>query len=296
MKESIKLAIVGAGLMGSQIGAEYALGGHSVTYVLRTDRGRPRVENAFEVAVACDLATTDEKADAWGRVGFVGSIAELDAATDLVVESIPEDLELKGRTLGEVASRLPNAILASNTAAIPITQLGEAAGAPERTLGTHYWNPPLLMPPVEIIAGAHTDRGIIERVRSLIAGLGKEAVLVERDVPGFIWNRLQMALLREVLWLVENGVVTPEGVDHIVRSGLARRYRYTGPFDTVALGGVSSWNIEVANVFPVLSNATSAEPLERWLHQTPDELNAVRARRDRGLARELARERRGGQQ
>jgi 3-hydroxybutyryl-CoA dehydrogenase len=127
-------------------------------------------------------------------------------------------------------------------------------------------------------------------VSRVLAALGKEPVHVQRDVPGFIWNRLQAALLRESLWLVGEGVATPETVDRVVRSGLARRYRYTGPFETIALGGVDAWTRVAENLFPQLSNATRTEGLEPWL--APYELlDAVRLRRDRGLAEELARER-----
>ena len=98
-----------------------------------------------------------------------------------------------------------------------------ACGAPERTVGTHYWNPPLLMPLVEIISGAHSTPEAVELARGAVASSGKRPVLVQRDVPGFIWNRLQHALLREARWIVDNGVATPEAVDEVVRFGNARR-------------------------------------------------------------------------
>jgi 3-hydroxyacyl-CoA dehydrogenase len=101
-----------------------------------------------------------------------------------------------------------------------------------------------------------------------------------------------MALLREVLWLVDTGVATPETVDQVVRSGLARRLRYTGPFETIALGGVHSWSRVAENLFPVLSNAKDAGSLERGLYASEEALTAARDRRDRGLAEELLRERR----
>jgi 3-hydroxybutyryl-CoA dehydrogenase len=114
---------------------------------------------------------------------------------------------------------------------------------------------------------------------------------VERDVPGFVWNRLQAALLREVLWLVENGVASPRAVDRIVSSGMARRLRYTGPFETIALGGVHSWTSVARNLFPVLSNATEPGDIERWLDRSDEELAEAKARRDRGLAAELTTDR-----
>jgi 3-hydroxybutyryl-CoA dehydrogenase len=281
--------MVGAGLMGSQIGCEYALGGHRVTYLVRdVDASRARVENAFAVAREAGIA---DGAVTAADTAFVASSEELDPGTNLVVESIPEVLETKRDVLGPIAAHLPDAIVASNTSSIPLTELGEAIGAPERTVGTHYWNPPLLMPPVEIIRGERTRDDVVEHVTAVVEGLGKEPLLVERDVPGFVWNRLQLALLREVLWLVENGVASPRAIDRIVSSGMARRLRYTGPFETIALGGVHSWTNVARNLFPVLSNATEPGDIERWLDRSDEELAATKARRDRGLASELTTER-----
>jgi 3-hydroxyacyl-CoA dehydrogenase len=275
--------------MGSQIGVEYALGGHEVTYLVRDlEASRTRVDRAFGVAVAAGIASTEERTAAEARIALTTAADALDPATEVIAESIPEDIDVKRAVLGPLVRRHPKAIVASNTSSIPLTELGEALGAPERTLGAHYWNPPLLMPPVEIISGKNTAPEAVERIRALIEGLGKEPVLVESDVPGFIWNRLQLALLREALWLVENGVATPRTVDLVVSSGLARRSRYTGPFETIALGGVDAWTQVAANLFPVLSAATAPVDLTRWLDRTPDELAAIRERRDAGLASELA--------
>jgi 3-hydroxyacyl-CoA dehydrogenase/aminoglycoside phosphotransferase (APT) family kinase protein len=292
MAEPLSVLVVGAGLMGSQIGCEYALGGHSVTFLVRSlEPSRARVSSAFALAIEAGIAGQEAAADAVRRVSFVDTVDAVDSATELVVESIPEEIELKRAALRELAKLLPRAVIASNTSSIPLTELGAAIDAPERTVGTHYWNPPLLMPLVEIVAGEQTSRETIGLASRVVAGLGKEPVLVERDVPGFIWNRLQAALLREALWLAEEGVATPETIDRVMRSGLARRYRYTGPFETVALGGLASWTRVAENLFPHLSAAARPGAIEPWLYAGDEELDAVRLRRDRGLAEELARER-----
>ena len=129
-----------------------------------------------------------------------------------------------------MALHFPDAVIATNTSSLSIAAIGEACGAPERTVGTHYWNPPLLMPLVEVIAGPHSGPEAVELARAAVASCGKRPVLVQRDVPGFIWNRLQYALLREALWIVDNGVAAPEAVDEVVRYGNARRWEHVGPF------------------------------------------------------------------
>jgi 3-hydroxybutyryl-CoA dehydrogenase len=287
----MKVAVVGVGLMGSQIGCEYALGGHEVTFVARSaERARPKIEHAFALAVKYGLTNEERAASVRARVGLVEHLDEAAEDTEILAESIPEELDAKKHVLAAAAGRMRRAILASNTSSIPLTRLGEACGAPERTVGVHYWNPPLLMPPVEIISGERTDRRVVERMRTVVAELGKEPILVKRDVSGFIWNRLQMALLREALWLVENDVADPRTVDQVVRSGLARRYRYTGPFETVALGGVEAWSRSAANIFPELSTKAAPAELERWLTRPATELEAAREARDRGLASELTKQ------
>ncbi|HKG26392.1 MAG TPA: 3-hydroxyacyl-CoA dehydrogenase family protein, partial [Thermomicrobiales bacterium] len=208
-----------------------------------------------------------------------------------VVESIVEDLDAKIEVLRDAAGRWPAAILASNTSALSITKLGQGAGAPEQTIGTHYWNPPLLMPLVEVVCGDETADKVADEVIATLRALGKRPLDVRRDVPGFVWNRLQLALLREAVWIVENGVATPEVIDETVRDGLARRWRLTGPFETVALGGPDTFTRIAANLFPELSDAHEIRNLGRWLKSDADELAAIRARRDAGLRDELDRDR-----
>lgn len=283
--------IAGIGLMGAQIAVEYALGGHDVVGLARRPAAaEERIARALELAGSKELAPADAVAAARGRLRVVGGLEQVAGEVALVVESVVEELAVKTDVLRACAARFPEATLASNTSSLRITALGAGAGAPERTIGTHYWNPPLLMPLVEVIRGDQTADATVDRVLATLRALGKRPVLVEQDVPGFVWNRLQLALLREAAWIVEAGVATPETVDEIVRDGLARRWRLTGPFETVALGGPATFTRIAANLFPVLSNATELVGIDRRLRQSPAELDALRRRRDDGLRRELLRD------
>ena len=280
----MKIILLGPGLMGSQIACEYALGGHEVVVLARRpDVGRERIERGFTTAREHELATPDQIAAARERLMIAREVDGADGA-QVIVESVVEDLVEKKTALLPVVSRNPDAVVATNTSSIPITAIGAATGAAERTVGVHYWNPPLLMPMVEIIRGDETAAAVVTEMTTTLRALGKRPVLIDRDVKGFAWNRLQLALLREAVWLVDNGVASPATVDEIVRDGLARRWRYTGPFQTAALGGAATFE-RVANLlWPALSTATSLENLRQWLDESPETTGPLRDRRDRGLA------------
>jgi 3-hydroxybutyryl-CoA dehydrogenase len=288
----VKVLIVGAGLMGAQIGCEYALGGHRVALVARNpESARSRFEAGLETVQAHGIASAEDVETARALVQITSDLRQV-ADCDLAVESLPEDLDLKAELLRVVAEASSVAVLATNTSSLSVTDLGERVGAPERTIGTHYWNPPLLMPLVEVVAGARTDTRVVEQVSDALRGLGKLPVLV-RDVPGFAWNRLQMAVLREAVALVDDGVASPGTVDEILTHGLARRWRHIGFFEAIALGGVETWEKTAANLLPLISAATEIRELGRWLPSEETALAIAAARRDEGLARDLVEERRG---
>jgi 3-hydroxybutyryl-CoA dehydrogenase len=287
----VRVTIIGAGLMGAQIGCEYALGGHEVRLHSRDlGRAQQRVADGFAVLEAHGLSTADAVRAAAGRVTTAADPGEAASDADLLVESLPEDLELKASVLTEALAGTRQPVVATNTSSLSISAIGEAIGAPERTVGTHYLNPPLLMPTVEVIAGERTAPETVSLVQETLVALGKLPVPVWRDVPGFVWNRLQFALVRECAWLVEHGVASPEDVDTVMREGLARRWRRVGPLRAIALGGVDTWNRSGRGIVPDLSNARELGDLAE-VAITDGDLSADAATRDGALARELREER-----
>jgi len=285
----VRVLVVGAGLMGAQIGCEYALGGHEVTLVSRDETAAgDRASAGLATLERLGLSTAGELDAARGRLA-VAAKPEPDG-WDLVVESLPEDLELKVELLRPLADASPEAIVATNTSSLSVGELGERLGADGRTLGTHYWNPPLLMPLVEVVIAEETSPAVLDRVVDTLRALGKRPVVC-RDVPGFVWNRLQTAVLREAVWLCEQGVATPETVDEVLTQGLARRWRHVGFFSAVALGGVATWEQAARNLLPKISAATELEGIARWTPQGENVLAEAAERRDRGLARDLSEER-----
>jgi len=287
----VKVLVVGAGLMGAQIGCEYALGGHDVVLSARDpERVAERRDAALRLVSKLGLAEQAAVEAAASRLTVAASPAEA-GLCELAVESVPEDLDLKVALLTEITAASPDAILASNTSSLSITELGERIGASARTVGTHYWNPPLLMSPVEVVAGENTSPDVVERVCDLLSALGKRPVVVS-DVPGFVWNRIQMAVLRETAWLLENDVASPDAVDEILTYGLGRRWSNVGFFKAIALGGVDTWQRTAANLLPELSTENGIGDLRRWVTEDRDVLTEAAARRDRGLVRDLLEERR----
>lgn len=279
----MRVLVVGAGLMGAQIGVEYALGGHEVTLVARdAAAARRRAENGLATA----RSAGQPPADVESAAERIDAADDVERECDLAVESLPEELALKASLLRRVPGE---PLLCSNTSSLSITALGEAAGAPERVVGTHYWNPPLLMPLVEVTRGEQTAPAVVQMVADTLRALGKRPIVLEREVPGFLWNRLQFALLRECVALVDAGVASPEALDEVIRDGLARRYRHVGLFQAIALGGPETWRRSAANVLPTLSNANELADLARYARD--DDLAAVSAARDRGLVQELISER-----
>lgn len=282
--EPLEVAVIGAGLMGAQIAVDWAAAGHRVTVIAR-DQSAAAERLAAGVDVLFRLRPGAATEAGWSQPQLTGwDDVRLDGV-DLAIESVSEDLELKAELLGRVAAASPRAILASNTSSLRITDIGTAVGDPGRVIGLHYWNPPLLMPAVEVVRGEETTTAVERSVVELLEAAGRIPIVARRDVSGFVWNRLQAALLREAVWLVDNGVATPETIDAAVRHGLAPRAVHTGVFDTVALGGTPVWNALMANVAPVLSDAAAVGDLATRLpDREPEELRRLAAERDAGLA------------
>ena len=290
-QELIAVAVVGAGLMGAQIGCEYALGGHAVVFVVRDEaRARDRVLEALATARRFELAPPEAIGDAMQRMSFRAQCSGGEPV-ELIVESLVEDPLVKREWLAAAAAWRPEATIATNTSSIGVSELGRLAGIEERIVGTHYWNPPLLMPLVEVLAGEETPQARLERVIAILRGIGKRPVRLGGEVPGLLWNRIQFAVLREAVWLVEHGIATPEAIDEVMRDGLARRWRLTGPFETVSLGGAAVFDAIAANLFPTLCDASVTSGFGPHLIENMETLRALRERRDEGLAAELVRER-----
>ena len=229
-----RIAVVGAGLMGHGIAQVFALAGHDVTI---TDSVRASLDTARDRILA-NLKDLGDDVRAVERVTPVADLGKAVREADYVVEAVQEDLSVKQRLFGEIEKHVrPDTILASNTSVIPITRIMEGLKHRERALGTHWWNPPYLVPLVEVIATQWTAPQAINFTMRLHAEAGKKPAHVKKDVPGFIGNRLQHALWREAISLVEHGICDAETVDSVIKSAFGRRLAVLGPLENADMVG-----------------------------------------------------------
>lgn len=282
------VAVIGAGRMGMEIAFDFSRHGHDVSLFTRDPAmAIRRLDELVDRLRSLGLADRWDLDQARAGIRMVSVVSDL-GEPSLVIESLPEDLTLKSTLLAQIADSARDCTIASNTSSLSVSELGVRLGHPQRTLGAHYWNPPLLMPLVEVTPGDQTDPDRVESLRRTVESLGKTTVLVRRDIPGFIWNRLQFALLREALDLVSTGVATVSDIDVVTQLGLARRWQHVGLFASIELGGIDTWTRVAQNLFPLLSTAKSPEGLSTVadIFDT-DRLEEVADRRDRALAANL---------
>jgi len=234
MAAKARIAVIGAGLMGHGIAQVFACADHDVTIY-------DPVAASLDTAKSRILANLKDLGDdvaAVERVTPQGNLAEAVRHADYVVEAAPEDLPLKQKLFAEIeGAARRDTILASNTSVIPITQIMGGLKQRERALGTHWWNPPFLVPLVEVIATQWTSRQAIDWTMALHAAVGKKPAHVKKDVPGFIGNRLQHALWREAVALVERGICDAETVDTVIKACFGRRLAVLGPLENADMVG-----------------------------------------------------------
>ena len=261
MNPAKSVAIIGAGLMGHGIAQVFAQAGHRVV-LTDPDAAVLRVALA---RVGRNLQ--DDGIDPEAIVARMSVDPRLDAAVadaDLVIEAVPERLELKQRLFAQIAQAAPrHAILASNTSVIPITRIGEALSdeARSRLLGTHWWNPPHLVPLVEVVRTEFTRDAVFNEVFDWLRAVGKLPVKVQRDVTGFIGNRLQHALWREAIGLVEDGVCDAESIDLVVKNSFGLRMPVLGPMENADLVGLDLTRAVHQVLFPELKTNSRSSPL-----------------------------------
>jgi len=307
MKDICRIGIIGAGLMGHGIAQVFASAGYEVN-LYDADRAtleaaKGRIESNFKVFIALGLAKPQDVKDCLDRITLCPSLEALCRGPQYIIEAILEDLELKRKVFAKVERHAaPDAIFSSNTSAISITEIGAALKNRGRFLGTHFWNPPQVLPCVEVIRGEQTDEGAFETVYALMEKVGKVPVRVLKDVPGFLGNRLQHAMWREAVSLCDKKVASAEDIDKVVKYGFGARMPFIGPMETADLAGLVLTRDIHRYLFPYLESATKPAPVLEGLisegatgvkagrgfyEWTPDKIQQIIQQRDTVLLRIL---------
>ena len=247
------VAVIGGGLMGRRLGGLIAAAGGSVALF--------DVDGAVldaGIAASREMAPT-------GELRAATSVEDAVAGADLVIEAIVENLEVKQALFAQMAAASPTAILASNSSVIPITAIAEQASDPSRCVGTHFWNPPDLIPIVEVVRGAQTSDATMDATYAFMAAIGKMPVRVEKDVPGFVGNRLQHALWREAIDLVATGVCDAATVDLVVKHTIGLRLGEMGPIENADYVGLDLTLAIHEQVLPSINRDPHPSPYLREL-------------------------------
>jgi 3-hydroxybutyryl-CoA dehydrogenase len=250
-----KIIVIGTGTMAVGIGAGFIAAGFEVVFLGRT------MEKADQVladahALAQKLSSRGEGKHVQGAAGLIDDWNDW-ARVVWVIETIAEDFGLKRVLFTDLDKRVPAHIpIGSNSSGFPITKIAEGLATNRRMFNAHYFMPAHLVPLVEVALGVASDAVLGEQVCELYRRAGKKPVLVRKDIPGFLANRIQHALMREAMALIDSGIATPEDVDTAVRYSFGFRYAAAGPVLQKEISGWDSMAMAAAEIYPSLSTTT----------------------------------------
>ena len=260
------IAVLGTGTMAPAIALLCSKLGYNVSIWGRSDtslqRAFDRLKSHLQTYRENNLIQEEQAELILSRIAGVSTLEEAVRGADFVIEAVAEDLNLK-KDIFSVVDRVcqETTIIATNTSGLSITEIASATNRPEKVVGTHFWNPPHMIPLVEIVRGEKTSEETIGIAAELMTAIGKTPVIVQKDIPGFIGNRLQFALLREALFIVEQGVASIEDVDTTVKMSFGARLPITGPLESADLGGLDVYVAISKYLMPDLCKSTEVPAL-----------------------------------
>jgi len=267
-KDIRNISVIGAGLMGHGIAQIFAAKNYNVHLVDVKDEFLAKaLENIrLNLSIMARKAVIAKNAvdKVISRIKTTTNMAEAASDAQLVIEAVPENLELKQeifQNLDQLCS--PQTILATNTSVISITEIAAKARRRERILGTHFWNPPYMIPLVEVVKGRETSEETMEITYQFLKNAGKHPVKVMKDVPGFVGNRLQHALWREAISVVENGIAEAATVDEVVKEGFGIRLPVLGPLENADMIGLDLTLAVHDYILKYLNSSPNPSPLLR---------------------------------
>jgi len=270
VEEIRAIGIIGAGLMGHGIAQVFALKRYKVKLfdndpnVLQS--APEKIHNNLQTLLEMHLVEPQEIEDCLNHLQLCHTLPEMCEGVELTIEAVSENVDLKRAIFGELeALTRPQTILCSNTSGISIGLISENLRFKERVIGTHFWNPPHIVPCVEVIKSQFAADEVFHTVIELMERVGKKPVRVLKDIPGFLGNRLQHALWREAISLVEKGIAAPEDIDRVVKYGFGLRLPFIGPLETADLAGLDLVYDIHKYLFSDLENRSTPSPLLKTL-------------------------------
>jgi 3-hydroxybutyryl-CoA dehydrogenase len=291
------VAVIGAGLMGTGIAQVFAMAGYPVSLSDSSpealQRAIPAIEENLRLLAGVGAIPAADIPSIVQRVKPCAVLREAIGDADLVIESVREDLALKLEVFGQLAAHSPqHALLCTNSSSIMPSQLAPATQRPENVAGLHFFNPAALTPLVEVIPGDATSPQVTETLAGVLRKAGKRPVVLRKQAPGFLANRLQAALVREAVSLVDRGVASPDEIDEVIRYGLSQRWSAAGVFELLDLAGLDTALAASSLILPDLDSSTEAASLQErvargqlgaktgrgFLSWTPDRVLEVKKR------------------
>ena len=276
-----EIAVIGAGVMGSGIAQTFAQAGYAVHLQARREdtlrAARDRITKNQEAMVRAGLLTGSGRPGRPGPYPHHHDLGRPCGAASSSARACPRTSTVKREVFAALDREAPReAVLTTDTSGLSVSAIAAATTRPEVVVGFHWMNPPHLMPPVEVIRGPRTADAAVDLTCDLARRIGRVPIRVEKDVPGFLWNRLQLALVREALHVVEQGIASPEAVDQAITAGLGLRWAAVGPLRLMDLGGLATFHAIAAYLYRICPRPR--RPSGSWRTRWP------RARRAPGPA------------
>lgn len=266
MEHKTKVSVFGAGKMGTGIAIQFAVKGFEVMLLAYDEREKESsalvIQDNLKLLADNGLVPEAQCGAARERIHIVLDFEEAAREADLAIECILENMELKQNYFVRLDQACkPEAILCTNTSAMSITEIASKAEHKERIVGTHFWNPPFLIPLVEVVRTVNVSDHAVNRVCEVLREAGKKPIVVKKDVPGFIANRMQNALGREAVSIVAQGIADPKDVDDAVKYSFGMRLGAIGPIEQIdAIGADLCLNIS-SYLYPFLEDSHESSPL-----------------------------------
>ena len=259
------ITVLGAGIMGHGVAQLFAQAGYSVRIQARREtsleKANELITNSLKVMVEKEMLTQEKMDQTLANIKYTTDLLEAIQDSDFVLESIPEVLETKLDTYEIIESVVSEkTIIASNTSTFPLAELTQRAKNPERFIITHYFNPPQIVPVVEIAQFEKTDQNVVKAAYDLMKEIGKSPVVLKERNYWFIVNRVQVAFLRECFNLIEQGICTAEDIDIAVRGSMGFKWAFCGPLESQDLAGLQTTQAMVGNILKDLSNTREVAP------------------------------------